>query len=96
MLIWAVIGLVVGFSQHWLDLLYALTGSFTFVMVFLIQHTTAAETRAILLKLDELVRANDGAANDVIAAEDRTLEEQNELGNRLNSTTRRTPGMMTG
>jgi hypothetical protein len=36
----------------------------------------ALQTRAVLLKLDELIRATDGARNDVIAAEQRPLHEQ--------------------
>jgi low affinity Fe/Cu permease len=77
--LWTVVGIVEGFSQHWLDLLFAVTGGITFVMVFLIQHTTGVQTRAVLLKLDELIRATDGARNDVIAAEQRPLHEQKRL-----------------
>jgi low affinity Fe/Cu permease len=85
MAIWTTVGLVRGFNQQWLDVLYALTGGVTFIMVFLIQHTTSMETRAILLKLDELVRATEGAANDVIKAEQRTVAEQDALEERLGS-----------
>jgi low affinity Fe/Cu permease len=85
MVTWTAVGVVRGFTQHWLDVLYALTGSVTFIMVFLIQHTTSMETRAILLKLDELVRATEGAANDVIEAEQRTVAEQDALRDRLES-----------
>jgi low affinity Fe/Cu permease len=52
-------------------------------MVFLIQHTTGVQTRAVLLKLDELIRATDGARNDVIAAEQRPLHEQERLEQRV-------------
>lgn len=76
---WTVVGIVGGFNQHWLDLLHAVTGGVTFVMVFLIQHTTDVQTRAVLLKLDELIRATDGARNDVIGAEQRPLHEQQSL-----------------
>jgi low affinity Fe/Cu permease len=81
--LWTVVGIVAGFNQHWLDLLYAVTGGATFVMVFLIQHTTGVQTRAVLLKLDELIRATDGARNDVIAAEQRPLHEQERLEQRV-------------
>jgi low affinity Fe/Cu permease len=81
--LWTVVGIVEGFSQHWLDLLFAVTGGITFVMVFLIQHTTGVQTRAVLLKLDELIRATDGASNDVIAAEQRPLHEQKRLEARM-------------
>jgi low affinity Fe/Cu permease len=76
---WFVVGLIDGFDQHWVSLLHVVASAVTFVMVFLIQHTNAVETRAILLKLDELIRATDGARNDLIAAEHRPLHEQERL-----------------
>ena len=85
---WTVTGLVRGFSQTWFELLFAITGATTFIMVFLLQHTTGVQTRAILLKLDELIRATDGAANDVIAAERRPLHEQERLEERAASAAR--------
>ncbi len=51
--------------------------------MFLIQHTTGVQTRAVLLKLDELIRATDGVRNDVIAAEQRPLHEQERLDERV-------------
>jgi low affinity Fe/Cu permease len=83
--LWTVVGIVAGFNQHWLDLLYAVTGGVTFIMVFLIQHTTGVQTRAVLLKLDELIRATDGARDDVIAAEHRPLHEQARLEERVSA-----------
>ena len=80
---WTAVGILAGFNQRWLDLLYAVTGGITFVMVFLIQHATGVQTRAVLFKLDELIRATDGARNDVIAAEQRPLHEQERLEERV-------------
>jgi low affinity Fe/Cu permease len=77
--IWVAIGIFAGFTHRWLDVLYATTSAVTFVMVFLIQHTSGRETRAILVKLDELIRANDGARDEYIAAEHRPLHEQDHL-----------------
>ncbi len=77
--LWFVVGLIGGFDQHWVAVLHVVASSVTFVMVFLIQHTNGVETRAILLKLDELIRATDGARNDLIAAEHRPLHEQERL-----------------
>ena len=76
---WFVVGVVDGFSQHWVAVLHAVAGATTFVMVFLIQHTNGVETRAVLLKLDELIRATEGARNELIAAEHRPLNEQEHL-----------------
>ena len=43
----------------------------TFVMVFALQHTSSRESRALNLKLDELIRVTE-ARNDLIGAEDET------------------------
>jgi low affinity Fe/Cu permease len=76
---WFVVGLIGGFDQHWVAVLHVVASAVTFVMVFLIQHTNGVETRAVLLKLDELIRATDGASKDLIAAEHRPLHEQERL-----------------
>jgi low affinity Fe/Cu permease len=76
---WLVVGLVAGFTDHWLEALFAVSGAVTFVMVFFIQHSTARDLRAILIKLDELISVDDDAHDDVVSAEHRSLNEQEEL-----------------
>jgi len=76
---WVIIGAIDGFDPHWVAVLHVVASAVTFVMVFLIQHTNGVETRAILLKLDELIRATDGARKELIAAEHRPLHEQERL-----------------
>ena len=51
----------------------------TFLMVFLIQNTQNRDTRAIQLKLDELIRAVEGARNQLVDLEDMTDEELDQL-----------------
>lgn len=46
----------------------------TFLMVFLIQNTQNRDTAAIQLKLDELVRAHQGAHNAILDLEE--LDDQ--------------------
>jgi low affinity Fe/Cu permease len=77
--VWLVIGLVAGFTEHWLEALFAVSGAVTFMMVFFIQHSTARDLRAILIKLDELISVDDDAHDDVVSAERRSLNEQEEL-----------------
>lgn len=76
---WLVVGLTAGFTDRWMSVLVAVTSLITFVMVFFIQHTTGRQSRALMLKLDELLRATGGARDELIAAEHRPLEEQEEL-----------------
>jgi low affinity Fe/Cu permease len=52
----------------------------TFVMVFAVQHTSSRESRALNVKLDELIRVT-SARNELIGAEDEShaqLDERRE------------------
>ncbi|GAA1621950.1 low affinity iron permease family protein [Catellatospora bangladeshensis] len=85
---WLVVGVVGGFTHQWIAVLHAVTGVFTFIMVFFVQHATGRESRAVLLKLDELVRATSGARDELIAAERQPLHEQERLEQRLRAEAR--------
>ena len=67
---WAALGLVEHFPDWWQTTLYSVTGSITFVMVFVIQHTQQRQTAAIQRKLDELLRSSAEADSTVIAVEE--------------------------
>lgn len=77
--VWAIVGATRGFSETWLTLLFAVSGSVTLVMVFFIQHATGRQIRALSLKLDELVRTHPDASDAVIGAEHSPLHEQDAL-----------------
>lgn len=68
---WLVGGLVVGFTNPYQMVITTGTTIITFVMVFAIQHTANRETRAMNLKLDELLRATGGKI-EYVGAEDHT------------------------
>ncbi len=76
---WLVGGLVFGFTRPWTSVMVAVTSVVTFVMVFFIQHATDRQFRALMLKLDELIRVTTGARDELVAAERRPLEEQERL-----------------
>jgi low affinity Fe/Cu permease len=78
-LVWAISGPLFGFSDSWQLVINTGTTVVTFLMVFLIQATQNRETRAIHLKLDELVRAQGRARNIFADLEDATEEELTEL-----------------
>ena len=74
-IVWAVTGPVFGFSDTWQLVINTGTTIVTFLMVFLIQRTQNKDSRAIHLKLNELIAALHGASNRLIGAEDLTEDE---------------------
>jgi len=67
---WLALGLRTGFPEWWQTSLYVTTGSVTFVMVFVIQHTQQRQTAATQRKLDELLRSSEPADSTLIAVEE--------------------------
>jgi low affinity Fe/Cu permease len=66
---WLVFGPIFHFSDTYQLVINTATTIVTFVMVFAIQHTTNRETRAINLKLDELIEAVRGADEKLVGVE---------------------------
>lgn len=74
-IIWLVSGPVYHFSDTWQLIINTTTTIITFLMVFLIQNSQNRETRALHLKLDELIRAVHGARNELVDLEEMSDEE---------------------
>src|SRR3569833_2236347 len=67
--VWGLLGPHYGYSDTWQLVINTTTTIITFLMVFLIQNTQNRDTRAINLKLDEIIRSNKHAHNDLIDIE---------------------------
>lgn len=74
-LVWAVLGPVFNFSNTWQLVINSMTTIVTFLVVFMIQNTQNRDSKAIHLKLDELIRSIRGARNGLIDSEDLPDEE---------------------
>ncbi len=73
--VWIVTGPLFHFSDTWQLVINTGTTIITFLMVFLIQRTQNKDSRALHLKLNEIVAAMQGASNRLLNVEDLTEEE---------------------
>jgi low affinity Fe/Cu permease len=78
-IVWWFTGPLFGFSDTWQLVINTGTTIVTFLMVFLIQNTQNRESKAVNLKLDELIRSIRGARNTIMDVEELSDEELNKL-----------------
>jgi low affinity Fe/Cu permease len=72
---WAATGPIFGFSDTWQLVINTSTTIATFLMVFLLQNTQNRDSAAVQLKLDELIRAVQGAHNAMLDLEELDQED---------------------
>jgi low affinity Fe/Cu permease len=72
---WAITGPLFAFSDTWQLVINTSTTIVTFLMVFLIQNTQNRDSAATQMKLDEIIRATQGAHNVLLDLEARSDDE---------------------
>lgn len=74
-IVWGITGPLFGFSDTWQLVINTGTTIITFLMVFVIQQSQNKDTKALHLKLNELIACNKLASNRLIDIEDLTADE---------------------
>ena len=82
-LVWAATGPLFGFGDTWQLVINTGTTIITFLMVFLIQNTQNRDSLAVQIKLDELIRAMEGARDDFIDLEQLSEKQLDTLREKL-------------
>jgi low affinity Fe/Cu permease len=78
-IVWVSSGPFFRFNDTWQLVINTGTTIVTFLMVFLIQHTQNADTAAIHIKLDELIRVTSNANNELLNLEEMDQERLEEI-----------------
>ncbi len=78
-IIWGFTGPMFNYSDTWQLVINTGTTIVTFLMVFLIQNMQNRDSKALHLKMDEVIRSLKAARNDFIDLEDTTEEELSKL-----------------
>jgi low affinity Fe/Cu permease len=74
-IVWAGLGPALNYSDTWQLTINTGTTIVTFLMVFLLQYTQNRDTQALHAKVDELIRANAEARNELRGIEKLSQEE---------------------
>jgi len=78
-LIWLVTGPVFKYSDTWQLIINTGTTIITFLMVFLIQKSQNKDSKAIHLKLNEILASHEGSSNRMVDIEDLSENELDHL-----------------
>lgn len=94
-IVWAICGPIFHYSETWQLVINTGTTIITFIMVFLIQKTQNKDSKALHLKIDELLSSIEGSSNRLVDIEylnEAELDELHEFYRRVSQRARRTKG----
>src|SRR6202008_3139029 len=78
-LVWGISGPLFHYSDTWQLVINTGTTIVTFLMVFLIQKSQNKDSKAVHMKLSELIASHQGTSNRMVNIEDMAEEELNQL-----------------
>lgn len=78
-IVWGVTGPIFNYSETWQLVINTGTTIVTFLMVFLIQKSQNKDSKAIHLKLNEILASHQGASNRMVNLEDLSEKELDQL-----------------
>ncbi len=81
--VWFIIGIFFGFNDTWLLILNTIATLNAALMVLIIQNTQSRESKALHLKIDELIRVTQEATNELIAIEELEEEELEKIKDKI-------------
>jgi low affinity Fe/Cu permease len=86
---WTIVAFVVGVADSWVSGMHMAGPIVTLLLVLLLQHGQAKNTRALQLKLDELIESKEGASKSVVKAEKQTTRRIKDMEHRARTRSRR-------
>ncbi len=86
-LVWLLTGPMFHYSDTWQLVINTGTTVITFLMVFLIQNSQNRDSKAVQLKLDELIRSTKGARMRYMGLEDLSDEELSDVEEEIRAIT---------
>lgn len=78
-IVWGITGPIFQYSDTWQLVINTATTIITFLMVFLIQNAQNRDSKAVNLKLDELIKCNETARNSLVDLENLSDAELEKL-----------------
>ncbi len=81
--VWLIFGMIWGMSNTWLLILNTVATVNAALMVFIIQNTQNRESKALHIKIDELIRVTKEAECELIAIEELEEGELEELRKKI-------------
>jgi len=81
-LVWGLAGLLLHFNNTWQLIISTVSAIISIVMLFIIQNSQHRHTIAIQLKLDEIIRATQGAHNEMMDIEKLTDDDLERIQNK--------------